>query len=115
MSELADVALRFCNECLGWNGLQIHAVRSFCADAKPFITATTKPDGRSVREPFYYTDLNAVTDAVRGWSRHKAKSFSLNWVSVRRTANARREGRSPITMSRSEPLRGQSTGRRWRR
>jgi hypothetical protein len=61
MTELAEVALAFCRECLGWEkvhtftfGRELWVVRN--------LSATS-----DVGDTFNATDLNAVMEAVRGW------------------------------------------------
>lgn len=56
MTSLADVALAFCRECLGWE------------DARILNGTQTVFEGHGGGR-LGYTDLNAVMEAARGWRK----------------------------------------------
>ena len=60
-SDLAQTALDFCRECLGWED----AAASMWGQCSNKMVVAKR--GRSVVERLRYTDLNAVMEAVRGW------------------------------------------------
>jgi hypothetical protein len=60
MSELSEVELEFCRECLGWE--------SPCIDTEqPTISQVRGADDYDF---FHNEDLNAAIKAVRGWCEH---------------------------------------------
>ncbi|QEL18783.1 hypothetical protein PX52LOC_05822 [Limnoglobus roseus] len=68
MTALAQIALEFCRECMGW-------------DAKP---STMYADSLMVlregeRQTWRYADLNAVMEAVGGWCDETESSLRIGY------------------------------------
>ena len=61
MTDLADIALEFCRECLGWPAAKL----SMWGQHSNGMVVSKR--SRSVTNRLRYTDLNAVMEAVRGW------------------------------------------------
>ena len=81
MTALADVALAFARECLGWSSAAIVttvASRNLIADG--------------IGASFDYTDLNAVMEAVRGWCEANRLDCTLRYVCISELFEARLVG-----------------------
>jgi hypothetical protein len=83
VTSLADIALRFCGECLGWNRPvdRKFAQQNRSADGNgskawpPYIF-----DYHAEHDQFHYTDLNAIMWAVRGWCDKHDVSLEIYYV-----------------------------------
>src|SRR4051794_19944056 len=78
MSEVADVALAFARECLGWEDAHFHDH----PDIRQIITDSGEPSFLIVKR-FRYSDLNPVMEAVQKW----CKEHSCHWGLVGNSRN----------------------------
>lgn len=62
MTELAEVALKFARECLGWDDATLSPTGAECVFSQRV----------SITKRLMFADLNSVMEAIRGWHRkHK--------------------------------------------
>jgi hypothetical protein len=71
-SDLTQTALDFCRECLGWEDVIALPEDSIMDEAVVIVRGDTD-------SALYYTDLNAVMEAVRRWC--DSKSYRLEIAS----------------------------------
>lgn len=64
MTDLAQIALEFCRECLGWEDVYTSEVQH--PDEQVYSPSRVIMSGKNTNE-FHYTDLDAVMAGVRGW------------------------------------------------
>lgn len=96
MTLLADVALAFCRECLGW---RMPVDRRFAEQNRnatgdggskawsPYIF-----DGDAKHDQFHYTDLDAVMGAAQGWCEANRLDCTLRYVCISELFEARLVG-----------------------
>jgi hypothetical protein len=73
MTDIAETALAFCREVMGWNDAEIprHASR------RNIEVQSYAGDGKFITKRFNFTDLNAVMEAVRVWCKRRGKTLVL--------------------------------------
>lgn len=73
MTDLANTALEFCRECLGWG-----QVRAFALRGNAFIEGLVVSEPINEYHRFQYTDLNAVMEAAASWFNKRGLFIHLH-------------------------------------
>lgn len=91
MTSLADVALAFAKECLGWDAASAQYVGDNVIWNGKFNEYSTG---------FHFDDLNAVMEAVRGWCEANTLDCTLRYVCISKLFEARLVGEENGSMGR---------------